>query len=62
MAKSSELKREMRFTVREIPVKEMTITVHVHFSRLFKLRLWLGAQLIKILGWLWTANIEFKEE
>lgn len=52
----------MGFKVKEIPISEMTMTVHVEFTRLFRLRMWLGFQLIKLLAWLWTCDIGLEED
>lgn len=61
MEKLSSSKREMEFKVKEIPIEDITVLVHVEFTRLFKIRMWLGFRLIKLLGWLWTCDIRVEE-
>ena len=58
MAKLSASDREIGFKVKEIPVSQMTVRVNVKFTRIFKLRLHLGRMLIKLLAWLWTADVK----
>lgn len=61
MEKLSSSKREMEFKVKEIPIEDIIVRVHVEFTRLFKIRMWLGFRLIKLLGWLWTCDIRVEE-
>ena len=46
----------------KLPKSNSTVTFHIQIGYLFKLRLWLAVQLLKITCWLLNSEVEFINE
>ena len=58
----ANLPKIMTVDVDEVPVDNMTVTVNLQFTRLYRLRFWAGVQALKFITWIWSCDIELVEE
>ncbi len=52
--------KELSLKMNHIPIKRIDVKVDLKITRLFRIRLWIGLYLIRLLSIVWDCNLDIK--
>ncbi len=50
--------QELLLKMNQVPIKEINVKVDLKITRLFRIRMWIGLELLWWLGLVWDCNID----
>ena len=50
--------QELSLKMNQVPIKQINVKVDLKFTRLFRIRLWVGLELLWLLSHVWDCNID----